>query len=111
MTTAPEGTSQSRKAPADHDPGWIGVYLRTLGAALALVALILGAQGLLDRIARDTEDRLAYRQWVADACTPGTNESAVAINDGKRIRCTIYSRVGYGLATEVVSAAVMEVPL
>lgn len=89
----------------------IRANLSTLGGALALVILILGAQGLVERIERDTEDRIAYRQWVADACTPAAGESAVAINDGRRIRCTIYSRAGYGLATEVVSAAVMEVPL
>jgi hypothetical protein len=86
-------------------------YAATLGGALALIVLVLGAQGFVDRMERDTEDRLAYRQWVADACTPAAGESAVAINDGRRIRCTIYSRAGYGLATEVVSAAVMEVPL
>lgn len=85
--------------------------LTALGGALALVILILGSIGLLDRLERDTEDRLAYRQWVADACTPNPGESAVAIHDGKRLRCTIYSQRGYGLATEVVSAAVMEVPL
>lgn len=85
--------------------------LTALGGALALVILILGTIGLLDRLERDTEDRLAYRQWVADACIPGTGESAIAVHDGKRLRCTIYSQRGYGLATEVVSAAVMEVPL
>ncbi len=89
----------------------IHAYALTLGGALALVTLILGAQGFLDRVARDTEDRLDYRQWVADACVPNAGESAIAINDGKRLRCTIYSRVGYGLATEVVSAAVTDVPL
>jgi hypothetical protein len=85
--------------------------LRALGGALALIALALGAQGLLDRIERDTEDRIAYRKWVADACIPSPGESAIAIHDGQRLRCTIYSQRGYGLATEVVSAAVMEVPL
>lgn len=85
--------------------------LKALGGAAALIALILGAQGFLDRIERDTEDRLAYRQWVADACIPSRGESAIAINEGGKLKCTIYSQRGYGLATEVVSAAVMEVPL
>lgn len=89
----------------------IRANVTALGSALALVILILGAIGLLDRLERDTEDRLAYRQWVADACVPGAGESAIAINDGKRLRCTLYSQRGYGLATEVVSAAVMDVPL
>jgi hypothetical protein len=86
-------------------------YGGTLGGALALIVLILGAQGLLDRLERDTEDRIAYRQWVADACIPNHGESAIAVHDGKRLRCTIYSQRGYGLATEVVSASVMEAPL
>lgn len=85
--------------------------LRALGGALALVILILGTIGLLYRLERDTEDRLAYRQWVAEACIPNRGESAIAIHDGKRLRCTIYSQRGYGLATEVVSASVMEAPL
>jgi hypothetical protein len=85
--------------------------LKALGGAAALIALILGAQGFLDRIERDTEDRLAYQRWVADACTPKAGESAIAIHDGRRLRCTIYSQVGYGLASIVVSATVMEPPL
>lgn len=89
----------------------MGAAAKTVGAALALVVLVLGAQGVLDRIERDTEDRLAYRQWVADACMPGTGQTAIAINHGGKLQCTIYSRIGYGLATEVASAAVMEVPL
>jgi hypothetical protein len=89
----------------------VRAYGATLGGALALVILILGSIGLLDRLERDTEDRLAYRQWVADACIPSRGESAIAINEGGKLKCTIYSQRGYGLATEVVSAAVMEVPL
>lgn len=96
-----------REAGAD---AWIGAHLKTLFAALALVILILGAQGFLDKLERDTEDRLAYRQWVADACTPKSGETAVAAHDGGKLHCTIYSHTGYGLAPMVVSAAVMEVP-
>jgi len=86
-------------------------YARTLGGAAALVVLILGAQGLLDRLERDHEDRLSYREWVADACTPKVGETAVAENDGQRLHCTIYVRNAKGFAPVVVSAAVMEVPL
>lgn len=89
----------------------IRTHLRTLAAAAALVALILGAQGLLDRLERDTEDRLSYRAWVADACTPKRGETAVAEHDGQRLHCTIYVRNAKGFAPVVVSAAVMEVPL
>lgn len=86
-------------------------YRNTLAGAAAMVALILGALGLVDRLERDTEDRLAYRDWVADACTPAQGETAVAENDGQRLHCTIYVRNAKGFAPVVVSAAVMEVPL
>lgn len=89
----------------------IRANLGTFAAALALVLLILGALGLVDRIERDTEDRLAYREWVADACTPSPGEMAVAEHDGKRLHCIIYSRNVKGFAPVVVSAAVMEPPL
>lgn len=85
--------------------------LKALGGALALVALILGAQGLVDRLERDHEDRLQYRQWVADACTPAEGETVVARQQGGKLHCTIYSHVGRGLVPVVVSAAVMELPL
>ena len=82
----------------------------TLGGALALIVLILGAQGLSDRIEREQEARIEYRQWVADACIPAANQTAVAAHDGQRLQCIIYSRATPGLAREVVSAAVAEVP-
>ena len=81
----------------------------TLGGALALIVLILGAQGLADRIEREQEARLEYRQWVADACIPAANQTAVAAHDGQKLSCTIYSRSSIGYAREVVSAAVLEV--
>lgn len=89
----------------------IRANLGTFAAALALVLLILGALGLVDRLERDTEDRLAYRDWVADACTPAPGETVIAKNDAGKLHCTIYSHAGRGLAPVVVSAAVMEVPL
>lgn len=89
----------------------IRAYGVTLGGAALLVVLILGAQGLSDRIERETEARIAYRQWVADACTPRrAGQTAVATHDGQRLSCTIYSRTSIGYAREVVSAAVAEVP-
>lgn len=81
----------------------------TLGGALALIVLILGAQGLSDRIERETEARIEYRQWVADACTPSPHQTAVATNDGRKLSCTIYSRSSIGYAREVVSVAVLDV--
>lgn len=80
-----------------------------LGALVAM--LIIGAYGLVDHIERATEDRLAYRQWVADACLPRDGQTAIAINTDGKLRCTVYNRLGYGLATDVASSAVMEVPL
>lgn len=88
----------------------IRAYGVTLGGAAALVVLILGAQGLSDRIEREEETRIAYRQWVTDACTPAANQTAVTTNDGQRLSCTIYSRTSIGYAREVVSVAVLEVP-
>ena len=84
-------------------------YGVTLGGALGLIALILGAQGLSDRLERDAEARLDYQRWVADACTPIKGQTAVTTHDGKMLSCTIYSRTGIGYAREVVSVAVLEV--
>lgn len=87
----------------------IRAYAVTLGGAALLVALILGAQGLADRIERDQEARIAYQEWYADSCTPETGQTAVATREGKRLSCTIYSRTGIGWAREVVRVAVMDV--
>jgi hypothetical protein len=89
---------------------WCAAYFKMMGGAVALIVLVLGAKGITDAIERDTEDRIAYRAWVADACTPNPGELAVAANEGGKLRCTIYSNAGYGLAPIVVSAAVMDVP-
>lgn len=87
-------------------------YGRTIAGAAGLVALILGAQGLVDRLERDHEDRLAYRQWVADACTPAApDQTAIVKRDGPRLRCSIFIRAEHGLAPQLISVAVMEVPL
>lgn len=85
--------------------------MKTLIALMAVICL-LGIYGALDILERTNEDRLAYRRWVADSCIPTrAGESAVAVSDGKRLRCTIYSKTGYGMAPTVVSAAVMDMPL
>ena len=84
--------------------------MKALIALLAVIGL-LAVYGLVDAIDRGTEDRIAYRRWVADACTPKVGETVVASHDGRRLHCTIYSRAGYGRAPVVVSAAVMESPL
>ena len=83
---------------------------RILGGALTLVVLILAAQGLVDRVELDTEDRIAYRRWVADACTPNPGEQAIATIEYGKLHCTIYSNYQRGLAPIVMSAAVMESP-
>lgn len=85
-------------------------YRNTIGGAVAVVALVLLAQGLLDRLERQTDERIAYRSWIADACTPSPGETSVATHDGKRLHCTIYAQTAKGFAPVVVSAAVMEPP-
>lgn len=97
----------------------INTRLRNILLGLGLVVLILGSQGLVERIERHTDEQIRlqkdladYRRWVADSCIPAQRgESAVAIVDGKRLHCTIYGNTGYGMAPTVVSAAVMEMPL
>jgi hypothetical protein len=91
---------------------------RNILLGIGLVALIIGAQGLADRIDRHTDEQIRlqkdiadYRRWVAEACTPGPDEKAVAEREGKKLHCTIYTNTGYGMAPVVVSAAVMEIPL
>lgn len=88
----------------------IRAYGVTLGGAALLIALILGAQGLSDRIEREEDARIEYQRWVADACTPSAGQTAVTTHDGRVLSCTIYSRTGIGYAREVVSVAVLDVP-
>ena len=85
--------------------------VKILLSALALLVLILGAQGLVDWNERETEDRLSYRQWVADACTPNEGETAIARRENGKLTCTIYARYSRGMTPLIVSAAVMELPL
>ena len=87
----------------------IRAYGVTLGGAALLVVLILGAQGLSDRIERETDARVEYQRWLADACTPSAGQTAVTTNSGRQLSCTIYSKTGIGYAREVVSVAVLEV--
>lgn len=97
----------------------INARLRNILVALGLAVLILGSQGLADRIDRHTDEQIRlqkdmadYRRWVADACIPlQRGESAVAIVVGKKLHCTIYGDTGYGMAPTVVSSAVMDIPL
>lgn len=88
----------------------IRIWGTTIGGALALILLILTAQGIADAIDRHTDDRIAYRQWVEDACIPAAGQTAWATHDGKRLHCTLYSQIGQGLAPITISAAVMEPP-
>lgn len=88
----------------------ISANLKTFAVAAIAIAAVLGIQGALDRLERDQKDRLQYRQWVADACTPNDNETAIAKREGGKLRCTIYARDARGFVPIVVSAAVMEVP-
>jgi hypothetical protein len=88
----------------------IKAHVVTLGGALGLIVLILAAQGLSDRIEREADARIDYQKWLADACTPGAGQTAVAANDGRQVSCTIYSKTSIGYAREVVSVAVLEVP-
>jgi len=81
----------------------------TLGGAALLIALILGAQGLADRIEREADARIEYRRWVEEACTPSAGQTAVTTHTGRQLSCTIYSRTDIGYAREVVSVAVLEV--
>ena len=81
----------------------------TLQAILALV-IWFGAQAIADAIDRHTDERVAYRTWVSDACTPGTGETAIAKRLGNQLHCAIYTRAEPGFARELVSAATMDLP-
>jgi len=84
-----------------------------LGTALqAVLALVIwfGAQAIADAIDRHTDERVAYRTWVSDACTPGTGETAIAKRDGGQLHCAIYTRAERGFAPQLVSVSVMDLP-
>lgn len=94
-------------------------WRKTALGTLALLALILGAQGLVDAVERNTEarlrdreDRIDYRQWAGDACTPSdASETVIVKYDGTRLRCRIYRNADYGMVPSLVSVAVLEPPL
>jgi hypothetical protein len=82
--------------------------IRTAG----LIVLILGAYALVGAIDRAAADRAEYQQWVHVACIPAhPGERVIAIHEGRRISCTIYSHAERGMVPRIVSAAVMDVPL
>lgn len=83
---------------------------QTFTALLAVIALLL-IHGGLDKYQRVLDDRIAYAQWVDDACLPWhEGQRAIArVADGK-LDCTLYDNVGYGRAVITVSAATMEIP-
>ena len=80
-------------------------------AGLAVVAAVLAALALADRIDRWGDDQADYRRWVEDACIPAPGQKTVARNEAGRITCIIYSGAEFGRVPLVVSAAVMEPPL
>lgn len=95
-----------------HDAGWFRAYGGTLLGTLALIVMILGALGLVDRIDRDAEARIEFLRIVDEKCIPTRKgESAIATHDGRQVRCQVYARTGLGMVPKLVSAAVMDVPL
>lgn len=84
--------------------------MRTLTGVMTAICLI-GIYSAVDLLDRHTEERIAYQRWVAEACLPArAGERAIAVHDGQRLHCTIYSRLERGYAPVIVSAAVMDVP-
>jgi hypothetical protein len=84
--------------------------MKTLISLLGIV-ILLGIYGLIDHIERNTEASLAYASWVRDACIPARKgERAIAVHEGSRMSCTIYSEYYRGMQPVVLSAAVMETP-
>lgn len=86
-------------------------YARTLLATLAAIALVLGVQGLLDRLERDAEARIEFLRIVDEKCMPlRDGENTSAVRNGNTVQCRVYIRNTPGMARALVSAAVMEVP-
>jgi len=85
--------------------------LIVIGQAVLALVIFFGAQGVVDAIDRATEERVAYRQFVADACTPGAGQTAINKRVGGQLHCSIYERADRGFEPKLVSVAVMEPPL
>lgn len=97
--------------PRDDDRYWRRTYTRTLLAAVVAIVGILGVQGLLDRLEQDTEARLAFLRAVDEKCIPlQDGQSAIAVRHRSIVRCHVYTNNSPGLARQLISSAVMDVP-
>lgn len=85
--------------------------IRRAGIALAVIAGLIGAYGLVDRIERDTEARIALASAYRDSCLPKPGETTVVISDGRTVHCRTYSTksVQRGFSPSLVSVAAVEV--
>lgn len=78
---------------------------------LALLLFLLGVYGLVDAIDRDIDARLDFVRAADEKCLPrNANESALIVSNGQQMRCAIYIRNSPGMARQLVSAAVVDIP-
>jgi hypothetical protein len=76
-----------------------------------VLGVILIAYNIVDRIEQHTEAVIASEQAFRDGCLPRAGEMAIIVSNGRSARCRIYSSnsTGSGMASKMVSAAVIEV--
>lgn len=85
--------------------------MKNVAHAAMLVAVILIAYNIVDRIEQNTEAKIAAAESFEKGCMPGAGETSIIVSNGRSARCRIYSSASTstGMAPRLVSAAVVEV--
>lgn len=79
--------------------------------AAMVIAVILIAYNIVDRIEQATEARLAQAEAYREGCLPRAGETAIITSNGRAARCHTYTTpsLSPGMARHLVNAAVVEV--
>jgi hypothetical protein len=85
--------------------------MKNIAHAAMLVAVILIAYNITDRIEQNTEAKIAAAESFEKGCMPSAGETSIIVSNGRSARCRIYSSASTstGMAPRLVSAAVVEV--
>lgn len=85
--------------------------LRDVVNVALLLVVIIAAQGVVERIERDTELRLALAGAYREGCLPAPGETAIVTRDGGRADCRIFASASLapGMAPRLLNVAAVEV--
>lgn len=85
---------------------------RQIAYAAMVIAVILIAYNIVDRVEQATEARIAAAESFEKGCLPRAGETAIVVSNGRQVRCITYTTpsLSPGMAKHLVSSAVVETP-